>query len=250
MVLDAAALSAPTALATLARLVAPNSGRFISMKCGERHTALLSQAMLRAKNPGRQTALLLPGVTSSHHSTGRLMAVIGDLGKSDETVSISVSVERQRALWLLERETAADKQVALRHGRHGLHGWLHAPRAWAGAPPASRSAVVPPACCKSTRRSLGRRMVGRATLIRGHPTDMAPQPSTSLAHWQTGRCKALPAPHPPSKTLVGTHISAQPAQHCAPTPTFATSPAFAHPVDHRDGLFTFAASRKTLLRSD
>src|ERR1700733_14774756 len=106
MVLDGAAL---------AGLVAPNPRRFIRVKCGECHTALLSRALLRAKNPGRKTALL-PGVISFRRSTGRLMAVIGDLGESDESVSMSVSVERQRALWLLSGREVADKQVALRHG--------------------------------------------------------------------------------------------------------------------------------------
>lgn len=213
------------------------------MKCGERHTALLSQAMLRAKNPGRQTA----PVTGRHLISSLDRPPDGcDRGSGQERREREHKRE-QRALWLLERETVADKQVAL---RLGLHGWLHAPRAWAEAPPASRSAVVPPACCKSTRRSLGHRMTGRATLIRGHPTDMAPQPSTSLAHWQTGRCKALPAPYPPSETLVGTHISpARPAlrshTHLCHFSSFCPSP-----VDHRDGLFTFAAPRKTLLRSD
>ena len=201
-----AALSALTALATLARLVAPNSRRFISMKCGERHTALLSQAMLRAKNPGRQTALL-PGVTSFHRSTGRLMAVIGDLGESDESVSMSVSVERQRALWLLSGRIVADKQVALRHGRHG---WLHVPRAWTGGTYSQSSAMVPPACCKSTRRSLGRRMAGRAALYRGHPTDMAPQP-----YWHIGRLDA--AKPCPRRTLLRRLLSAHTYQPSPPS---------------------------------
>lgn len=195
------------------------------MKCGERHTALLSQAMLRAKNPGRQTALL-PGVTSSHRSTGRLMAVIGDLDKSDESVSISVSVERQRALWLLERETVAGKQVALRHWAT----WLAAcPRAWAGGT-SSQSFRGGPARLLQEYPTLfgapnGRTRYFDSRAPHGHGT-----PTFNLTGTLAdGRCKALPAPHPPSKTLVGTHISAQPAQHCAPTPTFATSPAFACP---------------------
>lgn len=158
------------------------------------------------KNPGRQTALL-PGVTSFHRSTGRLMAVIGDLGESDESVSMSVSVERQRALWLLSGRIVADKQVALRHGRHG---WLHAPRAWAGGTYSQSSAMVPPACCKSTRRSLGHRMAGRAALYRGHPTDMAPQP-----YWHIGRLDA--AKPCPRRTLLRRLLSAHTYQPSPPS---------------------------------
>src|SRR6266436_485296 len=94
----------------------------------------------------------------------------------------------------------------------------------------------------------------------GAPTASRPRWSRPLAarvpdapwgaEWQDALLCIAGTPRTWHPNLTGTHISAQPAQHCAPTPTFATSPAFAHPVDHRDGLFTFAAPRKTLLRLD
>ena len=119
--------------------------------------------------------------------------------------------ERERGeakgLWLLSGRIVADKQVALRHGRHG---WLHVPRAWTGGTYSQSSAMVPPACCKSTRRSLGRRMAGRAALYRGHPTDMAPQP-----YWHIGRLDA--AKPCPRRTLLRRLLSAHTYQPSPPS---------------------------------
>ena len=78
----------------------------------------------------------------------------------------------------------------------GMAGCM-SPPCMGRAPTASHSAVVPPACCKSTRRSLGRRMAGRTALFRGHPTDMAPQPSNPHHwHWRRGQGFAASSLHP------------------------------------------------------
>jgi len=188
----------------------------------------------RAKN-GSAT-----GRHSFHRSTGRLMAVIGDLGGSDESVSMSVSVERQRAA---ERENSADKQVALRHGRHG---WLHVPVHGRGhLQPVVR--VVPPLAARVPDAPWGAEWQDALLLYRGHPTDMAPQP-----YWHIGRLDAAkPCPRRTSfeDSCRHTHISpARPALRS--TPTFATSPAFAHPSTIATASSLLQLPERRFLRSD
>lgn len=119
---------------------------------------------------------------------------------------MSMSVERQRALWLL-----SGRESGWQTSRFCDWPWLAACPPCMGRGTYSQSIRGGPArLLQEYPTPLGRRMAGRAALFRGHPTDMAPQP-----YWHIGRLYA--AKPCPRRTLLQRLLSAHTYQPSPPS---------------------------------